>query len=79
MKIVITLSSRIFDSRYRKIGITLYFPALLLGSMYFQLFQTKTTTIRVILILQKFEILNFAWCQIMAIDSLISELFLFLL
>ena len=71
--------SRIFDSRYRKIGITLYFPALLLGSMYFQLFQTKTTTIRVILIVQKFEILNFAWCQIMAIDSLISELFLFLL
>ena len=38
--------SRIFDSRYRKIGITLYFPALLLGSMYFQLFQTKTTTIQ---------------------------------
>ena len=34
---------------------------------------------RVILILQKFEILNFAWCQIMAIGSLISELFLFLL
>ena len=30
---------------------------------------------RGILILQNFEILNFAWCQIMAIGSLISELF----
>ena len=34
---------------------------------------------REILILQSFEILNFAWCQIMPIGSLISELFLFLL
>ena len=34
---------------------------------------------RVILILQKFEILNFACCQIVPICSLISELFLFLL
>ena len=33
--------------------------------------------VRVILILQKFEILNFAWCQIVLICSLISELFLF--
>ena len=32
---------------------------------------------RVILILQKFEILDFAWCQIVLICSLISELFLF--
>ena len=32
---------------------------------------------RGILILQKFEILNFAWCQIMPIGSLISELFCF--
>ena len=36
-------------------------------------------TIRGILILQKFENLNFAWYQIMPISSLISELFLFLL
>ena len=34
---------------------------------------------RGILILQKFDILNFACCQIVPICSLISELFLFLL
>ena len=34
--------------------------------------------IRVILILQKFDILKFACCQIVPICSLISELFLFL-
>ena len=41
--------------------------------------EEQRRTIRGILILQKFEILNFAWCQIMPIGSLISELFLFLL
>ena len=41
--------------------------------------QQNFLSVRVILTLQKFEISNFACCQIVPICSLISELFLFLL